>query len=110
MNPIEYLRQFRIGGFAVFDLTVAFLGMLALSPLLSGLCKRLGIHVPKRNWVILTLPISVLVHVLVGSMTPLTKDVLDPSGHYMAKSIIVVCIFFGVTGIRRITPTAKVRA
>lgn len=110
MNQIDYLRQFRLGNFAVFDFAASFLGMLALSPLLSYLCKRAGVHVPKRNWVILTLPIGVLAHILVGNITPLTKDVLDLSGHYVAKIVIVACAVFGVTGIRWIKPTSKTKA
>ena len=107
MNQIDYLRQFRLGNFAVFDFTVSFLGMLALSPLLSYLCKRAGVHVPKRNWVILTLPISVLAHILVGKITPFTKYFLDLSGNYVAKMVIVVCVIFGVAGIRRVKPVLK---
>jgi hypothetical protein len=110
MDLIDSLRQFRVGGFALFDFAVSFLGMLALSPLLTGLFKRMGVHVPKRNWVILTLPISVLVHTLVGKMTPLTKDFLDPSGHYLAKAIMIVCLFFGIYGIRRIRPGTKIHS
>lgn len=110
MNPIDYLRQFRLGNFAIFDFTASFLGMLALSPLLSYLCKRVGIHVPKRNWVILTLPISVLAHMLVGKITPLTEYFLDPRGNYVAKIVVIVCIIFGATGIRRIKPVLKTRA
>lgn len=104
MNQIDYLRQFRVGNFAVFDFVASFLGMLVLSPLLSHLCKRVGVHVPKRNWVILTLPIGVLAHILVGNITPLTKDFLDLHGHYAAKIVIVACVIFGVAGIRWTRP------
>ncbi len=110
MDTIDYLRQFRLGGFAIFDFTVSFLGMLALSPLLSYLCKRAGIHVPKRNWVILTMPISVLAHILVGNITPFTKDFLDHSGNYLTKVVIVICVIIGMTGIRRIKPALKICA
>jgi hypothetical protein len=110
MNSVEYLRQFRLGGFAAFDLTVAFLGMLLLAPFLSLMFSKVGIRVPKRNWVILTLPVGILVHVLVGSITPLTKDFLDLGGHYLTKLIIIGCCIFGFVGIRRIKPTSKVRA
>lgn len=107
MNAIDYLRQFRVGGFAMFDFTVAFLGMLLLSPLLSRLAKKAGIHVPKRNWVILTLPVGVLAHLLIGNITPLTKNVLDPGGHYLAKAVIIGCCILGVTGIRRVPKASR---
>lgn len=101
MNPIEYLRQFRIGSYAIFDFSLAFVGMLLAAPLLSWLFKKIGVLVPMRNWVILTLPISVLVHILIGNITPFTKNFLDPSGHYLIKLIIVGCCIFGVLGIKR---------
>jgi len=104
MNPIDYLRTFRIGSFAVFDFTIAFLGMALLSPLLSWLFLKAGILVPKKNWVILTLPISVVAHILIGSTTPLTQQFLDPSGHYFVKLVIVGCCVWGATGIKKITP------
>lgn len=109
MIDIEYLRQFRIGSFAIFDFTIAFLAMIALSPGLSWLCKKAGVHVPKRNWVILTLPISVLAHVLFGRITPLTKSFLDPSGHYLVKIIVIGCCIAGVLGVQRLAPTSTSR-
>lgn len=93
----------------MFDFTIGFLGMLLVSPLLSWLFKKVGIHFPKRNWVILMLPISILVHILVGKITPLTKDFLDPDNHYFVKLIVVCCCILGATGIRRIVPASKSR-
>lgn len=109
MNTIDYLRQFRIGDYAVFDFTAGFLGMLLLSPLLSRLFNKAGIHIPKRNWVILMLPISVLAHILVGKITPLTKDFLDANGHYLLKFIIIGCCVLGTLGIKRSAPTATAK-
>lgn len=101
MNPIDYLRTFRIGPFAIFDFTISFVGMALLSPLLSGLFKKVGILIPKKNWVILTIPISILAHILIGKITPLTKDFLDPSGHYIVKLLVVGCCVWGAMGIKR---------
>lgn len=105
MNIIDGLRQFRVGGYAIFDFTAGFLGMLLLSPLLSLLCKKAGFYVPKRNWVILMLPISVLIHVLVGKTTLLTKNFLDANGHYLLKLTVIGCCALGATGIRRTAAT-----
>lgn len=102
MNPIDYLRTFRIGGYAIFDFAVSFLGMLLLAPLLSWLCKKIGIIVPKQNWVILTLPISIVAHLLIGRMTPFTQQFLDPNGHYFVKLIVVGCCIWGVMGIKKV--------
>lgn len=105
MISLEYLRQFRIAGFAIFDFSVSFLGMALLAPLLSSLLEKRGIRVPKKNWVILTLPISVVVHLLFGSMTPFTNYALDPHGHYFIKFILVACCLLGITNIKRVKVT-----
>ncbi|MDP3970552.1 MAG: hypothetical protein Q8P90_02530 [bacterium] len=98
---IEYLRQFRLGEYAIFDFAVTFLGMLLVAPLLTWLCKKIGFKVPIKNWVILGLPIGILVHVLVGNITPMTADFIDLHGHYLLKIFIVVLIFLGLRGIKR---------
>ncbi|AHB41060.1 hypothetical protein P148_SR1C00001G0253 [candidate division SR1 bacterium RAAC1_SR1_1] len=100
MNVIEFLRQFRVGGYAIFDLVVAFGGMYLLAPLLSRLFKKIRIIVPRLNRVFLTLPIAVIVHFLVGNITPMTKDIVDIHGHYLIKIIILVSLFFGIRKIK----------
>jgi len=107
MTSIEYLRQFRLGGYALFDFTLAFLGAILVAPILSWLFKKIGILIPKKNWVILMLPISVLVHILVGKITPLTEYFLDPNGHYLVKLIVLICCVLGGMNIKRITPTKR---
>ena len=101
MNTLEYLRQFRIIGFAVFDFTVALLGMLAISPLLSAVFKKIGILVPKKNWVLLAIPVGIVVHLFFNVMTPLTKNILDPNGHYVEKLVVLILLVFGLWGIKR---------
>ena len=102
MGTIDFLRQFRVGGFAIFDFTTAFLGILILSPLLSWIFKKVGFKIPKKNWLFLTLPIGILVHVLIGRRTPMTQEFLDLSSHYFLKAIILGLIILGLTGIKRI--------
>ena len=86
---IEYLRQFRVGGYAIFDLVVSFLGIYLLSPLLTKLFLKLKIRISKLSWMYLTLPMSIVVHLAVGNMTQMTRDFLDLSGHYWIKLIIL---------------------
>lgn len=100
MITIEVLRQFRIGGYALFDITVAFLGMFVLSPLLSKLFFKLNVEIPRKNWLFLTLPISILTHVLIGNMTLMTKNFLDIRSHYVLKLLILILLFFGLKGIK----------
>lgn len=102
MTIIESLRQYRIGEFAIFDFTAAFLGMILIAPLLSKLCRKIGFDVPKRNWVILTLPLATLAHLIVGNITPMTKQLLDPDGHYFLKVLMIGLCIFGAMGIKKI--------
>jgi hypothetical protein len=107
MTIIEFLRQFRIGGFAVFDFAAAFLGIYLLSPLLSKLFLKIRIKIPKWNWMFLTLPIAILVHILVGNITPMTKSFIDINSGYILKTVILVLLFFGIKGIKLINNHGK---
>ncbi|HRY82094.1 MAG TPA: hypothetical protein P5232_00095 [Candidatus Moranbacteria bacterium] len=99
MIPIEFLRQFRIGEYAIFDFVVAFLGIYLLSPLLSKIFLKLRIDIPKKNWLFLTLPIGIIAHLIVGKMTPLTRNFMDIHGHYVLKIIIFGLLFLGLRNI-----------
>lgn len=100
MISLEYLRHFRLGEYAIFDLAVSFLGIWLLAPLLSKLCKKIKIIVPKKNWLFLTLPIGIVVHLLFGEFTPMTRNFLDLSGHYWLKILIIALIIGGLRGIK----------
>ena len=103
MGSIEFLRQFRFGGYAIFDLTVSFLGMYLLSPLLSKIFKKINIEVPKINWVFLTLPIGIITHLLIGRITPMVKDLFDINGHRVLKVLILCMSFYGMRDIRMVS-------
>jgi hypothetical protein len=107
MVSIATLREFRVGSYAVLDLAVSFLGMAILAPLLSFLLRKAKIDVPKKNWVILTLPIGILVHLLVGTKTQMVKDAFDWNGHYVIKIILLVSLVGGFRGIKRIKQPVK---
>jgi hypothetical protein len=100
MSTLEFLRQFRILDYAVFDFVVSFLGIYLLSPLLSKLFLKIRLDIPKKNWLFLTLPIGILSHLLVGSITPMTADFLNINNHYILKIIILILSFFGIKGIK----------
>lgn len=100
MNPIEFLRQFRLGGYAIFDFAVSFLGIYLLSPLLSNIFLKVKIIIPKRNWLFLTLPISIVAHLLVGKITPMTKNFMDIQGHYILKIVIIGSLILGTNNIK----------
>jgi len=102
MISIEFLRQYKIAGFAIFDFAVSFIGVYLLAPLLSKLFGKLGIQILKKNWLFLTIPLSVLIHVLVSQITPMTKEFLDPQGHFILKGVIIILLIFGLRGIKRV--------
>lgn len=102
MGAISFLRQFRIGGFAIFDFATAFLGILILSPLLSWIFRKFGLEIPKKNWLFLTLPIGIVVHLLIGRQTILTSEFIDIKNHYLLKATIVGLFVLGMRGIRKI--------
>lgn len=108
MVPIEFLRQFRFSGYAIFDFIAAFLGIYLLAPLLSKIFLKIRIDIPKRNWLFLTLPIGIAAHLLVGNITPMTKDFLDIQSHYILKILILGLLIFGIRGIK-ITKKSKRR-
>jgi hypothetical protein len=100
MTSLEFLRQFRFGGYAIFDLVVAFLGIYLLSPWLSKVFLKLRISIPKVNWLFLTLPLGILAHLLIGKITPMTMNFLDMHGHYFLKVLILGLLFLGLRGVR----------
>lgn len=102
MSTLEFLRQFRLGDYAIFDLTLAIIGMALLAPLLSKLFLKLHIEIPRKNWPILALPIGILAHLLVGNITSMTEDFFDPSGHYFIKVLILILLVLGLRGIKKI--------
>lgn len=100
MIPIEFLRQFRLGEYAIFDLVFVFIVFYFLSPLLSKLFLKLKINIPKKNWLFLVLPISIITHLLVGSMTPMTRNFINIHDHYILKIFILTLLIFGIKGIK----------
>lgn len=102
MNTIDFLRQFRIGEYALFDLGVSFLGIYLLSPVLSKLFLKLRIKISKQSWLFFTLPLGILIHLLVGKITPMTKNFIDPHGHYLLKILILGLLILGIKDIKRI--------
>lgn len=100
MDILTFLRQFRLLDYAIFDFIVSFLGIYLLSPTLSKMFRKIRIEIPKINWLFLTLPIAIISHILVGVITPMTKDFLDVNGHYLLKIIILFLLVLGLKNIK----------
>ena len=110
MITIELLRQFRIGGFAVFDFSLAFVGILLISPLLTRLFRLVKLEIPLISWMFFTLPIAVITHILINLYTPLTKQILDLHGFYLEKIVLILLIAAGIKYIKVIKKPGISRA
>ena len=100
MDTISYLRQFRIGTIAIFDLAVSYIGIYLLAPALSKLAKKINLSISRATWLWLTLPIGAIVHLLTNQQTALNKMLLNPSGDYLVKIILIVMLIVGLKGIK----------
>jgi hypothetical protein len=103
MITIEYLRQFRFSGYAIFDFIAVFIGMVLLAPFLSKMFIKLRIDIPKKNWLFFALPIGIVTHLFIGKITPMTQDFIDINGHYILKIVILGLLFFGFSGVKIIS-------
>ena len=44
MNIVEFLRQYRIGGFSIFDFAVAYGGFFLLSPIIIKIFQKIHVN------------------------------------------------------------------
>lgn len=102
MEYITFLRQFRIGGFAIFDIVLGYVGILLLSPLLTKFFAKLHIFIPWQSWLWFMLPISVLFHLLFDQQTPLLKTLSHTPGFFIVNTVLVFMIFMGARSCRQI--------
>jgi len=100
MNILQFLRQFKIGEYAIFDTAISLVVVYFLAPYLSKLFKKIGIIITRKSWMYLVLPISVIVHLIFSTSTPLTRNFFDPSGHFLEKLVGVVLLVLGAKDIR----------
>ncbi len=96
MITIEYLRSFRLGSFAIFDFTISYIGVYLLVPILNKIISPLNRSLTHFQWMLLVLPLSILFHIIFRNFTPLTKQAIDPSGHYLIKVILLLMLYFGL--------------
>jgi len=96
---ITYLRQFKVGPFAIFDIVASYLGIYLLAPLLSRLLLLIGLKADRSTWMWLTLPLAILFHLIFKQNTPLSKMVLDPTGNWLVKIVILFMLVMGISKI-----------
>jgi len=102
INYLTFLRQFKIGPFAIFDFITAYFLVFLLSPLLTKLLSLFHINLSRSAWLWLTLPISVIFHLIFNQKTPLMKMLSDPKQFqfYLIIIILLFMIFMGLKNIR----------
>jgi len=91
MQLIETLRQFKIWKFAVVDFVVSFFGFWLLWKYVPFIKSRLTLS----QVMYAVIPISVIVHLLTGQMTPLTTMIIHPVKlvDYIAIGICIFMLF-----------------
>jgi hypothetical protein len=99
MSIIEYLRQFRVGPFAIFDFAISYLGVYLLSPYIIRFFAYFNISITQASIIWLVLPISILIHIILGNYTPLTKMFIDIYGYYFLKIIVLYMVYAGLKGV-----------
>lgn len=101
MDTITFLRQFKIGGLALFDLVVSYIGIYLLAPLLSKLTSIFRVSISRAQWLWLTVPIGTIIHVLIGQKTALTKMLFNQNGDHFMKIIFLLMIYMGLKDLKR---------
>lgn len=102
MLSLTDLRQYRIGPFAIFDTVTAYLGILILSPLLTWLFSKIHRHVPLASWLWLTIPISVIFHLIFAQNTPLMTMLSDPYKveFYLVLIVLALMTYMGLSAVK----------
>ncbi|GEM_PF-720223 len=102
MDYITLLRQYRIGPFTIFDTALAYAGILILSPLLTKLFFLVRIKIPLTSWLWLTMPLSVIFHIIFRQDTPLIRILFNSDEFYIAAVVLLFMTYMGLRGIRRV--------
>lgn len=102
MLSVEYLRQFKIGPFAIFDTVSAYLGIFLLAPILAWLFSKINLKIPVVSWMWFTMPLSVVFHFLFRQSTPVIKilsNPIQPQFYITSLTLLVM----GYMGFRKIS-------
>lgn len=78
---LEYLRSFRVLEVAVFDYVVSLAAFAVIF-------NVFGIEHKSKNY-LLMVPVSILVHVLIGQETTMTKGVFSPEFNIFKMNLAV---------------------
>lgn len=101
MDYLTLLRQYRIGPFPMFDIILAYAGIFILSPLLTKLFAKVHLNISRSSWLWLTLPLSVVFHLIFRQNTPLMKMLFDPSRFYIPVIVLLFMMYMGLRNINK---------
>ena len=101
MDIITTLRQYRLGPFTYFDTLGSFFIAYLIAPYLLKLLAKIGLHGDRAAIMWLVIPIAEITHIIIGRKTPLADMILDPSGGYFAKVIVLFMLVMGIRGFMR---------
>ena len=96
------LRSYRIGPFTIFDTVLAYVGVVILSPLLTKLFLVIHLKISLTSWLWLTMPLSVIFHLVFSQNTPLIKMLFNSDKFYIAWAVLLFMTFMGLRGVKRI--------
>jgi len=102
MEYITMLRSYRIGPFTIFDTVLAYVGVVILSPLLTKLFLVIHLKISLTSWLWLTMPLSVIFHLVFSQNTPLIKMLFNSDKFYIAWAVLLFMTFMGLRGVKRI--------
>lgn len=100
MITLEYMRSFRLFGFTFFDTALSFLGVYLLAPFLSLLFLKFRLKISRKSWLLLTISLSILAHMLVGMNTPLVEDFVNLQNGFIVKVVVVLLTYLGIKEIK----------
>jgi hypothetical protein len=101
MDILHILRQYKIGPFTIFDTVTAYVGIFLIAPLLTKIFSKIHINISRAGWLWLTLPISVIFHLIFRQNTPFMKILSDPHQFQFYLGIIIL-LFMSYMGLRKI--------
>jgi hypothetical protein len=101
MIDLAYIRQFRIGPYSIFDFAVSYLGVYFLAPLFSKACSKIHLNISRSGWMWLTLPLSVVFHLIFRQQTAFMKGLISPQHYFIEAIVLLFMLYMGLKDVRK---------
>lgn len=101
MDTLQFLRQFRIGPFAIFDTVISYIGIYLLAPMLTKFVQKFGLNISRTGWLWLMFPLSVIFHFIFRQQTPFMKLLVNPESYYIGPIILLCMLYMGLKDSKR---------